>query len=218
MDAPYDVLETVSCTVCMNVITPPVRQCTMGHLICTTCLKGLGCLNANESWFKCPTCRHNGPTTRNLAVENIMANFKVPCAHTGCTIRLPYSDLHSHSLTCKRRYPPFQCPRCGVPRDIEHMETCLRNLNVEELVQTPRSTSYNLVVHVSKDPAIAKLGNMYAIIQNESIKALGKEVDMVVIKEDQEAFFQLRENEVVDLGNYVTNNKLDIMVYVPYLR
>ena len=57
-----EVLTLLECPVCLDHITPPVKQCVKGHLVCNECFPRLP---------HCPTCRSAMNQERNLAVEQI---------------------------------------------------------------------------------------------------------------------------------------------------
>ncbi len=56
------VLSLLECPVCLDHITPPVRQCVKGHLVCADCFPRL---------HHCPTCRGDMCQERNLAMEQV---------------------------------------------------------------------------------------------------------------------------------------------------
>ena len=61
------VMSLLECPVCMEPIkSPPIHQCTNGHLLCKDCIAKL------ES---CPICRNDSKTARNLIFEQIIGNF-----------------------------------------------------------------------------------------------------------------------------------------------
>ena len=64
------VLTLMECPVCLDHITPPVKQCVKGHLVCVDCFPRLA---------HCPTCRGNMSEERNLAMEQISRLLNYPC-------------------------------------------------------------------------------------------------------------------------------------------
>ena len=62
----------------------------------------------------CPECRVVLGTGRNLALERLAANFKLPCAHAhrGCDELVPYAQLLEHNRSCDFR--PVGCICTGV--------------------------------------------------------------------------------------------------------
>ena len=46
-----EVLEFITCSVCRDIILPPIMQCTKGHLICIDCKKNVQhVLNVEDEW------------------------------------------------------------------------------------------------------------------------------------------------------------------------
>ena len=60
-----EVLQLLECPVCLDHITPPMKQCVKGHLVCNECFPRLP---------HCPTCRSPMNQERNLAI----GKFKFP--------------------------------------------------------------------------------------------------------------------------------------------
>ena len=56
------VLTLLECPVCLDHITPPIKQCIKGHLMCSDCFPRL---------HHCPTCRGSMCDERNLAMEQV---------------------------------------------------------------------------------------------------------------------------------------------------
>ena len=54
-----EVLQLLECPVCLDHITPPMKQCVKGHLVCNECFPRLP---------HCPTCRSPMNQERNLAI------------------------------------------------------------------------------------------------------------------------------------------------------
>ena len=65
-----EVLTLLECPVCLDHITPPVKQCVKGHLVCNECFPRLP---------HCPTCRSPMNQERNLAVEQIGMYVQASC-------------------------------------------------------------------------------------------------------------------------------------------
>ena len=68
--ATKEVLGLLECPVCLDHITPPVKQCVKGHLVCIDCFPRL---------HHCPTCRSAMCDERNLAMEQVSRLLKYPC-------------------------------------------------------------------------------------------------------------------------------------------
>ena len=93
-----EVLEFITCSVCREIILPPIMQCTKGHLICIDCKK---------KCTTCPQCRGRMEHSRNFAFEKIVSDMLFPCKYDNCNQLVKYSDLKTHYETCK--FKPFDC-------------------------------------------------------------------------------------------------------------
>jgi E3 ubiquitin-protein ligase SIAH1 len=77
-----EIEETLECPVCFQVPgSPPIHQCTNGHIVCKTCKTRL---------TDCPTCRQPLGNLRNLIAEKLIEKIpsKCPFAEHGCLARL----------------------------------------------------------------------------------------------------------------------------------
>lgn len=100
--------ESLSCPVCLEVMLPPVMQCSRGHAICSDCLEKI------REPKKCPECRASmAHPSRNLRLEAASTNVTVPCkwSRHGCHGAVAYKDMADHLLKCP--YRPFSCPCDG---------------------------------------------------------------------------------------------------------
>jgi hypothetical protein len=94
-----DLASLFECPVCFDYVLPPILQCQMGHLVCSSCRSKLTC---------CPTCRGSLGNIRNLAMEKVASNVKFPCKHSnnGCAASLVYTEKVDHEEVCEFR--PYQ--------------------------------------------------------------------------------------------------------------
>ncbi|KAJ4954193.1 hypothetical protein NE237_031025 [Protea cynaroides] len=99
------VRELLGCPVCLNVMYPPIHQCSNGHTLCS------GCKPRVQN--RCPTCRHELGNIRCLALEKIAASLELPCKNQsfGCTGKYPYYSKLKHEPHCAFR--PYSCPYAG---------------------------------------------------------------------------------------------------------
>lgn len=101
-----ELLNLLTCPVCMERIFPPFEQCHRGHLLCTTC---------RSKCRICPICRGTISGVRNLPLEKLADQLVVPCAYHehGCAETMKYTDIKKHEKTCL--YSPFACfaSKCG---------------------------------------------------------------------------------------------------------
>lgn len=99
-----DLLTLLECPVCLDHITPPVKQCVKGHLVCADCFPRLA---------HCPTCRSAMSTERNLAMEQVSRLLNFPCRYhpMGCKISAPLSKKAEHERNCD--FLQLKCPFHG---------------------------------------------------------------------------------------------------------
>jgi len=111
------ILSLLECPVCYDYITPPIKQCIKGHLVCSSCYQKL---------TNCPTCREELSTERNLILEKLTPFLKYPCRyHTfGCkeVVALGKKELHERLCPFVVVNCPFhaKCPWAGALHDMEH--------------------------------------------------------------------------------------------------
>lgn len=99
-----DLLSLLECPVCLDHITPPVKQCIKGHLVCSDCFPRL---------HHCPTCRSAMCDERNLAIEQISRLLQYPCRYhpMGCKEAFPLSKKSAHERDCP--FLQLKCPFHG---------------------------------------------------------------------------------------------------------
>nr|ACO10646.1 E3 ubiquitin-protein ligase SIAH1B [Caligus rogercresseyi] len=98
------ILSLLECPVCLDHITPPIKQCVKGHLVCIDCFPRL---------HHCPTCRSNMCDERNLAIEQVSRLLHYPCRYhpMGCKQAFPLSKKGTHEKDCT--YLQLKCPIHG---------------------------------------------------------------------------------------------------------
>ncbi|KAK5639294.1 hypothetical protein RI129_011786 [Pyrocoelia pectoralis] len=124
------------CPVCFEIVLPPIMQCHVGHLVCSSCRPKLSC---------CPTCRGTLGNIRNLAMEKVANNLMFPCKHkqTGCRVSLGLNEKAEHEEICE--YRPYSCPCPGascswqgqlekVMGHLQHVHKNITTLNGEDIV------------------------------------------------------------------------------------
>ncbi len=99
-----ELLQLLECPVCLDHITPPIKQCVKGHLVCNECFPRLP---------HCPTCRSAMNQERNLAIEQIARLLKYPCRYypMGCREVFILSKKGAHEQDCP--YLQLKCPFHG---------------------------------------------------------------------------------------------------------
>uniref|UniRef100_A0ACD5VBE9 Uncharacterized protein n=1 Tax=Avena sativa TaxID=4498 RepID=A0ACD5VBE9_AVESA len=100
-------LDVLDCPVCCHPLRPPVFQCTVGHIICSSCLEKL------QDNGKCYLCSLRMVYSRCHMVEHIIESIKVACSNSnlGCTARMTYYQKEDHEKGC--RHVPCFCPEDG---------------------------------------------------------------------------------------------------------
>jgi E3 ubiquitin-protein ligase SIAH1 len=96
-----DLLKNLECPVCMEYMVPPIKLCTNGHNICSSCTERVSC---------CPTCRAEFSETRCVALENIVRRQKYPCDNrqSGCLAVFLIEHIFEHHAVCV--YGKIKCP------------------------------------------------------------------------------------------------------------
>jgi len=97
-------LTLLECPVCLDHITPPIKQCVKGHLVCTDCYPRLP---------HCPTCRSAMSEERNLGMEQVSRLLKFPCRYhpMGCKEAYTLAQKEEHERNCP--YLQLKCPFHG---------------------------------------------------------------------------------------------------------
>ncbi|XP_048566701.1 putative E3 ubiquitin-protein ligase SINA-like 6 [Triticum urartu] len=100
-------LEALDCTVCYHPLRPPVFQCAVGHVICSSCHDKLK--NKN----KCHACATTGGYNRCIAIDHILESVQAPCSNSiyGCTVKTRYLERQEHEKSCA--LAPCFCPEAG---------------------------------------------------------------------------------------------------------
>ncbi|KAF0910501.1 hypothetical protein E2562_002952 [Oryza meyeriana var. granulata] len=85
-------LEVLDCTVCCHPLKPPVLQCGVGHVICSSCHGKL--LDKK----RCHLCAMDTEHNRCIAVEHILQSIMMPCPNAGywCDAKTAYQDSDRH--------------------------------------------------------------------------------------------------------------------------
>jgi len=98
------ILTLLECPVCLDHITPPIKQCIKGHLVCTDCFPRLP---------HCPTCRSTMSAERNLGMEQVSRLLNFPCRYhpMGCKVATSLNKKGEHERSCD--YLQLKCPFHG---------------------------------------------------------------------------------------------------------
>ncbi|CAM0878974.1 unnamed protein product [Alopecurus aequalis] len=97
-------LDALDCTICYNPLRPPVSQCKVGHVICSSCHDNL------QNKDKCHMCAITGGYDRCIAVDKILESVLVPCSNSnyGCAMKTRYYERDYHMKSCPQE--PCFCP------------------------------------------------------------------------------------------------------------
>ncbi|KAL6626639.1 hypothetical protein ACP70R_030365 [Stipagrostis hirtigluma subsp. patula] len=100
-------LEVLDCPVCYDPLRPPIFQCAVGHLICSSCCGKL------PKPKKCHHCSSKSDYNRCYGIEKIVGSIQVPCSNTkyGCSVKTSYYEKEDHEATCP--HMPCFCPEPG---------------------------------------------------------------------------------------------------------
>lgn len=106
------------CAVCLDLPSSAVYQCNNGHLMCAGCFTHiLADARLRDELATCPSCRveiSKTSATRNLAVENAVAELPSECQY--CNRQFPRNFLDRHELQeCDERISGCQYSRIGCP-------------------------------------------------------------------------------------------------------
>ncbi|KAL1497257.1 hypothetical protein ABEB36_008250 [Hypothenemus hampei] len=95
------------CAICLDIITPPLVQCQVGHAHCKSCFEASGIQ-------KCPTCRGNmSLQPRSIELEQLLQVHKLTlensCRFTykGCKLKIDQETKENHEREC--RFRTFIC-------------------------------------------------------------------------------------------------------------
>ncbi len=84
-------LRLFECPVCFDIITPPIGQCSNGHIVCNQCRDGI---------VHCPLCRQVMiGTIRALCMEKLAAEIGANFPCDTCDEKYSLSELVNHKLT-----------------------------------------------------------------------------------------------------------------------
>ncbi|KAJ1282842.1 hypothetical protein BS78_03G083000 [Paspalum vaginatum] len=103
--------DLLQCCVCSGPLTPPLFQCTKGHISCSACCTD--CTDYDVDEFECLMCREPETATRCRAMERLLAGLSVACPFRehGCAEMIPYADKQAHKASCA--HAPRYCPIAG---------------------------------------------------------------------------------------------------------
>nr|CAB3463970.1 unnamed protein product [Digitaria exilis] len=109
--------DALRCGVCFLALRPPIFQCEVGHVVCSSCRDKLEDESA-AAGNKCHVCGV-AMTTRGYrrchAMERLVDSIRVPCPYAthGCAATPAFHGRDAHALACP--HAPCPCPgkACG---------------------------------------------------------------------------------------------------------
>jgi len=141
-------LAELYCPACKQHMVPPITFCVGGHNICKTC---------RPTVSSCPTCKQGFLETRNVALEKLSLQMKIPCPFRvfGCNEIISFKAVREHEAICD--YRPQTCPVdylrlkmictwTGIAKDVKkHLQTAHTDLcedyNDQHLLLLPSSNA-----------------------------------------------------------------------------
>uniref|UniRef100_A0A0A9FGD6 RING-type E3 ubiquitin transferase n=1 Tax=Arundo donax TaxID=35708 RepID=A0A0A9FGD6_ARUDO len=98
-------LDFLDCPVCFHPLRPPIFQCAVGHVVCSSCLAKLP--------DRCHCCSLTTGYNRCYIIEHVVDSTKVPCSYDnlGCTQKITYYEKEDHEKVCP--HAPCFCPETG---------------------------------------------------------------------------------------------------------
>lgn len=102
-------LKEFECPVCRDYMHPPIKQCKIGHCVCSNCYDKLD---------RCPTCLSPLATTRCFILEQLHSKLYFPCKNKedGCTFISSGDVIKKHEESCvhsTRKCPLTAMNECG---------------------------------------------------------------------------------------------------------
>lgn len=94
-------LEKYQCPVCYQYMHPPIRQCVIGHSICSKC---------HQRKKSCPVCKSQYKEGNHHLMENLHQHLVFPCKYNekGCKRVVRRSERAMHEANCWFSWQ--QCP------------------------------------------------------------------------------------------------------------
>lgn len=90
-------VKLFECPVCFDHVTPPIHQCTNGHLVCNKCL------DRRPRMDNCPVCRtsiFSRIKVRNLQMEAVAVTIGQQFECGTCDQKCRLNELSAHRFEC----------------------------------------------------------------------------------------------------------------------
>jgi hypothetical protein len=189
-----DLLKELECSGCMEYMVPPIKLCTNGHNICSTCRETVQC---------CPTCRAEFSDIRILPLENIVRRQKYPCANrtSGCSESFSIEHIADYQAVCV--YGKIKCPfhivhTCswkGTKSDLkEHAKT----KHTQNFIETSSLNSKNLSSSFRILSCYGELFNCYKLIRDGTLYCAVQMIGTSTEASKYKCKFKLREENGIE--------------------
>ncbi|KAL6608228.1 hypothetical protein ACP70R_041291 [Stipagrostis hirtigluma subsp. patula] len=177
--------DALDCGVCYLPLKPPIFQCHVGHVVCSSCCDKL---IANG---KCHVCGIATSGYRRChAMERMVESVRVPCPNAahGCTARPTYYGQQGHRLMCP--YMPCCCPGkdCGFVGSLGalldhftavHGWPCNTKIRVgDSMCSILLHNGFNFFIADCGQDATATTSSQYLFLLNVTRQPLGRTISM----------------------------------------
>ncbi|XP_050298019.1 E3 ubiquitin-protein ligase sina-like [Anthonomus grandis grandis] len=106
MASSLDPTKVAECPLCLDIITPPVSQCDVGHSMCKKCFQ-------QSKQSHCPICLQPMTNRRHVAFEQLLESLRdkleITCRYSsnGCKYQITPETKETHERDCRHR--TFKC-------------------------------------------------------------------------------------------------------------
>ncbi|KAK3140696.1 hypothetical protein QOZ80_5AG0404500 [Eleusine coracana subsp. coracana] len=132
--------DALNCGMCFLPLKPPIFQCEVGHVVCSSCRNKL------KKPAKCHVCGVATDSFRRFyAMERLVESIHVPCTNSahGCNAKPSYYDQQGHQTTCVM-LSQFHCPggSCGFAGSMDALLVHLAGVHRWPCTTKVREASY----------------------------------------------------------------------------
>lgn len=153
--------DTFECSICMEPLSPPIFQCSNGHIACSSC-----CVMMDS---RCPSCFKPTGKIRCLAIEKLIESMKVGCkyAHNGCRELVRYSQMTAHESKCM--YAPYLCPvsGCSFSGQSTEFSNHFKSLHGARVIQFRYEAWFTVSLATEEQFCILKGEDVIFLLQNK---------------------------------------------------
>lgn len=160
--------DAFECSICMEPLSPPIFQCSNGHIACSAC-----CVKMDN---RCPSCLKPIGKIRCLAIEKLIESMKVGCryAHNGCRELVRYSQFQITAHESKCIYAPYLCSvsGCSFSGPSTQFSDHFTALHGARVKQFRYETWFTVLLATDEQFCILEGGDVVFLLQNK-MKDLG---------------------------------------------